>query len=272
MIGSAITRVFAVGVLPFALASLVCLAAREILLWPLFEAKLWARRRAFFSPGSATGSPSGSLRQATASRPRGWPLPHEASLAPYAFNLSRDGGLHTGPVLGGAFLQSVALLWRRGARRVSRLRGVLVDLVRGQEPVPRRSPRVERAGTRPRGEEARAKNCGGEGATTFLWRPLAPFGDAPSHFLVTGATNTGKTIIQRMLMQSALRGIYLGQDQRAVVFNAKQDVLSILAGMNLDCPIITLDPFDARLCLGHGGGYHDQNRCRGLGGEPRANR
>ena len=79
----------------------------------------------------------------------------------------------------------------------------------------------------------------------FFGGHWAPFGDAPSHFLVTGATNTGKTIIQRMLMQSALKSIYLGQDQRAVVFNAKQDVLSILAGMNLDCPIITLDPFDA---------------------------
>ena len=106
----------------------------------------------------------------------------------------------------------------------------------------------------------------------FFAGHFAPFGDAPSHFLVTGATNTGKTIIQRMLMQSALKSIYLGQDQRAIVFNAKQDVLSILAGMKLDCPIITLDPFDARLCLGHGGGYHDPQRCRGIGGEPRANR
>ena len=47
MIGSAITRVFAVGVLPFALSSLVCLAAHEILLWPLFEAKLWGAAACF---------------------------------------------------------------------------------------------------------------------------------------------------------------------------------------------------------------------------------
>ena len=30
------------------------------------------------------------------------------------------------------------------------------------------------------------------------------------------------------------------------MFNAKQDVLSILAGMNLNCPVVTLDPFDVR--------------------------
>ena len=61
-----------------------------------------------------------------------------------------------------------------------------------------------------------------------------------------GATNTGKTLIQRMLMQSALKSIGAGRDQRAIVFNAKQDVLSILAGMKLSCPVVTLDPFDAR--------------------------
>ena len=73
-----------------------------------------------------------------------------------------------------------------------------------------------------------------------------PFKAAPNHFLVMGATNTGKTLVQRMLMQSALKTIGAGLDQRAIVFDAKQDSLSILAGMNLKCPVLTLDPFDAR--------------------------
>ena len=72
------------------------------------------------------------------------------------------------------------------------------------------------------------------------------FEHALNHFLVVGATNTGKSLIQRMLMQSALKNIGKGQDQRAIVFDAKQDVLSKLAGMNLSCPTKTFDPFDRR--------------------------
>ena len=112
MIGSVITQVFAVGVLPFALASLVCLAAREILLWPLFEAKLWGAAACFLLAGIGYWLSKRFLEAGDRKPPaaRGWPLSHEASLAPYAFDLSRGGGLPAGPVLGGAFPQPVALL------------------------------------------------------------------------------------------------------------------------------------------------------------------
>ena len=98
------------------------------------------------------------------------------------------------------------------------------------------------------GELARAANNDEErdDGSLFFAGHWLPFEAATSHFLVMGATNTGKTLIQRMLMQSALKSIGAGLDQRAIVFNAKQDVLSILAGMNLNCPVVTLDPFDVR--------------------------
>ena len=113
---------------------------------------------------------------------------------------------------------------------------------------------------------------GEEESALFFAGHWLPFEVATSHFLVMGATNTGKTLIQRMLMQCALKSVGTGRDQRAIVFNAKQDVLSILAGMKLSCPVVTLDPFDARMRLGHGRRHHDPHRRRDPGGEPRANR
>ena len=112
-----------------------------------------------------------------------------------------------------------------------------------------------------------------EEASLFFAGHWLPFEAATSHFLVMGATNTGKTLIQRMLMQSALKSIGAGLDQRAIVFNAKQDVLSILAGMNLNCPVVTLDPFDARgYAWDMAADITTRNRCRDVGGEPCANR
>lgn len=69
---------------------------------------------------------------------------------------------------------------------------------------------------------------------------------ATTHFLVTGATGSGKTITLRLLMQSVLPRIGSGEDCRALIYDAKQDVLSTLAGMNLSCRIVTLNPFDKR--------------------------
>jgi hypothetical protein len=69
---------------------------------------------------------------------------------------------------------------------------------------------------------------------------------ATTHFLVTGATGSGKTITLRLLMQSVLTKIGKGQDCRALVYDAKQDITSILAGMDLQCPVVTLNPFDKR--------------------------
>lgn len=79
---------------------------------------------------------------------------------------------------------------------------------------------------------------------TFLWgtAPL-PFSDTPANFLVTGGILSGKTITLRLLMQSALNPVGLGFDHRAVVYDAKGDMDSVLRGMNLRCPVHILNPF-----------------------------
>ena len=75
---------------------------------------------------------------------------------------------------------------------------------------------------------------------------LLPHRVAYGHFAIVGATGSGKTLLQRLLMQSVLPRIGTGREQRALIYDAKQDVLSLLAGMGLRCPIWTLHPFDAR--------------------------
>ena len=63
---------------------------------------------------------------------------------------------------------------------------------------------------------------------------------AYSHLALVGATGSGKTLLQRLLLQSVLPRIGQGFGHRALIYDAKQDVLSVLAGMRLSCPIRTL--------------------------------
>lgn len=65
------------------------------------------------------------------------------------------------------------------------------------------------------------------------------------HFLFVGGTGSGKTLNIRMLMESVLP-IEDSRDTRALIYDAKQDMISILEGMRLKCPIHILNPFDAR--------------------------
>lgn len=69
---------------------------------------------------------------------------------------------------------------------------------------------------------------------------------ACSHFAIAGATGSGKTLLQRLLMQSALPRIGLGCGHRALLYDAKQDLLPLLAGMHLRAPIHILHPLDRR--------------------------
>jgi len=81
----------------------------------------------------------------------------------------------------------------------------------------------------------------------LFWGGLRlPSEAATTHFCVTGATGSGKTITIRFLMQSVLPKIESGTNSRALVYDAKQDILSILSGMELKCRVITLNPFDER--------------------------
>ncbi len=77
-------------------------------------------------------------------------------------------------------------------------------------------------------------------------RHWLPSRAAHGHFAFIGATGSGKTLLQRLLIQSAVAGIGIGRGNRALVYDAKQDVLSILAGMKPLCPIRLLHPLDAR--------------------------
>lgn len=65
-------------------------------------------------------------------------------------------------------------------------------------------------------------------------------------FLIVGAPGTGKTVSLRLLMQSVIRNIGLRADYRALVYDAKRDMLPLLAGMGFTGRIIILNPFDAR--------------------------
>lgn len=69
---------------------------------------------------------------------------------------------------------------------------------------------------------------------------------AEQHFLLVGATGSGKTVALRLLIQSVLSSIIPGSDRRMLIYDAKQDILEILSGIPLFCPVVILNPFDAR--------------------------
>jgi len=75
---------------------------------------------------------------------------------------------------------------------------------------------------------------------------LLPHRIAYGHLAVIGATGSGKTMLQRLLMQSVLPTISEGCQQRALVYDAKQDMLSLLAGMDIKAPVHLFNPLDAR--------------------------
>jgi DNA polymerase III delta prime subunit len=86
-----------------------------------------------------------------------------------------------------------------------------------------------------------------EGDTGYLWGGVAiPSQKATTHFLVAGASGSGKTLTLRLLMQSMLSKIEEGSDNRALIYDAKRDILSIIAGINNKCPVWILNPFDER--------------------------
>lgn len=73
-----------------------------------------------------------------------------------------------------------------------------------------------------------------------------PYSAARGHLAVIGATGSGKTLLQRLLMQSVLPLIGSGLHQRALIYDAKQDLVSLLAGMGINAPVYLLNPLDDR--------------------------
>jgi len=82
---------------------------------------------------------------------------------------------------------------------------------------------------------------------TIFWGFLnIPASEGTSHFAIVGASGSGKTMSLRLLMQSVLPEIGSGTDRRALVYDAKSDMLPILKAICPETRIETLNPFDAR--------------------------
>lgn len=108
----------------------------------------------------------------------------------------------------------------------------------------RRFVRGRRLGVRPEEKGGTSKDTD---KTLLTWggQPLPP-GAETSHFLVTGTTGSGKTLTITSLMARVLPSIREGTDSRALIFDAKQETLPLLARLGVTCPVLSLNPFDAR--------------------------
>lgn len=80
----------------------------------------------------------------------------------------------------------------------------------------------------------------------LLGRHVFPSQMASRHLAFIGTTGSGKTLLQRLLMQSALGHLGGGAGHRALIYDAKQDLLSILGGMQIQAPVHLLNPLDLR--------------------------
>ncbi len=70
--------------------------------------------------------------------------------------------------------------------------------------------------------------------------------DGQSNFVAIGSTGSGKTIVIRLLMQSVLPDVGKGLGHRALIYDAKHDLMPILSAyVNRDC-IKTFHPYDTR--------------------------
>jgi len=114
-------------------------------------------------------------------------------------------------------------------------RGIRVTRLRGTELLSYATARI------------RASSQVAPGEETLVWGGLQlPERASEGNFGSVGAPGTGKSVLMQHLMQSVLPFIGVRQDMRAVVYDAKRVMLSMLSGMQLTCPIIVLNPFDAR--------------------------
>jgi len=84
------------------------------------------------------------------------------------------------------------------------------------------------------------------GDELILWAGL-PFPEwvTAGHMMIMGAVNSGKTVLTRTLMQTTLDTIKPGSDRRAIIYDGKKNALPLLAGMNITCPIVSLNPIHA---------------------------
>ncbi len=83
---------------------------------------------------------------------------------------------------------------------------------------------------------------------TFLeWGGLKlPDYFAHNHFLVAGMTRSGKTTVINFMLKSIVPKIRPGSGTRALIYDAKNDLISTLEFLDKDVPKIILNPFDVR--------------------------
>lgn len=84
-----------------------------------------------------------------------------------------------------------------------------------------------------------------EGGIAF-GNEILPDSEATSHFLLAAATGGGKTTLIRKWLQSIVATIKQGSDRRALLYDAKQDLLSLLGAICPHVEYLTFHPFDRR--------------------------
>lgn len=90
------------------------------------------------------------------------------------------------------------------------------------------------------------------GEATIFWAGLQiPESTGPEHFCIVGSPRSGKTLSMQLLMRSVLPRMVPGSNRRALIYDAKRDTLSVLAGMGISSPVIILNPFDRRCSPWH---------------------
>lgn len=83
-------------------------------------------------------------------------------------------------------------------------------------------------------------------APVFFAYQWVPIEAVQGHFLVAGGSGTGKGFVFRFLMQTVFRRFGPGSNERALVFDAKHELVSILIGMGLGDLLRIMNPFDER--------------------------
>lgn len=66
------------------------------------------------------------------------------------------------------------------------------------------------------------------------------------HYLMVGMPRSGKTVLLRLLMQDVLPDTLLGRNTRALIYDPKEEMAPILAGMGLRENVRYLHPYDRR--------------------------
>jgi hypothetical protein len=85
-----------------------------------------------------------------------------------------------------------------------------------------------------------------EGDPGLVWGGLIlPSSAAGGHFAAIGCTGSGKSVTITMLMQSVLPRLTPGSDGRALIYDAKQDAMALLAAIGVPCRLYDLNPFAA---------------------------